>query len=705
MASLDDVLVGIRVDAFVDGAIAKLGVLGGELDAMDVKAKRAGASVSNMAKLGSIGSNVLLGVGVAAAAGLGLAVKAAISAQDSYARLSVAMTNANANTATNRQVVMAGVDSMAKLGFKSEDATAAYGTLITATGSVTQSTKLMAMAADYARYKNIDLGTASTILARGTQGSVKAFKELGITLDTHISKNAAITKAFDQLNQKIGGQATEYTKTFKGEVAATTAQLQLTGEKIGSAVLPVLTKLISGFNDIFNATKKYIPVILLVAGALGLMVLAWKAGNTVMTVSKFLTATWAEVTGTAAAATEGATAAQWSLNAALDANPIGVVVIALTALVAVTVLAWNKFQWFRDGVVTVFQVIINYIGYFIGWIGTLVKVLASIPGIGGPFKGIADDINNAANSVRNFSNNLDSLKNKKISIPGLGGSFGITPDASGSSGGSSGVNGDVTGGNVAPKSVANTALDNLRAAFTRAATIDAGGLFSTLLGVNSNGTLMVSTKAGIATAVSVWGKSFGAGIQGMIAAMKDQIANVAHMQSDSAKLLAQGFSKNFISSMIAQGPLIAGQEMDAILGGSSADRKTLLGLDKQSQKQLSQGIPGIGSGTAATIANTQAIKDNTSIIKKGLPITVPAGTSLLSLATGDKTTSSNKAYAALAAEKSKGKVQPLSITMNFSPDLSLSPQKIHDEVVKAFKYGLPQNNALSLVGQTSVPKH
>ena len=689
MSSINDVLVGIKVDAFVDGAIAKLGVLGGELDAMDVKAKKAGASVSNMAKLSTIGSYALLGIGAAAAAGLGMAVKTAIQAQDSYARLSVAMTNASVNTEANRQIVMNNVDAMAKLGFKSDIATAAYGTLITATGSVTQSTKLMSMAADYARYKNIDLGTAATILARGTQGSVKAFKELGITLDTHVSKNEAISKAFDQLNQKIGGQATEYTKTFKGEMASTTAQLELTGEKIGSAVLPVLTRLISGFNSVFNATKQYIPVILLTAGALGALVLVFKAENAIMSASKVIKGVWLELTGAQTVATEGATAAQWSLNAAMDANPVGVVIAGLTILVGVLVLAWNKLSWFRDGVVKVFQVIIDYVGYFIGWIGTLVKVLASIPGIGGPFKGIAKDINEAANSVRNFSNNLDSLKNKKISIPGFGaGNFGLSADTA-SAGAAPDITANVANGDVVPAGVANKALDGLRAAFTRAATIDAGGLFSTLLGVNPNGTLMVSTKAGIATAVSVWGKSFGSGIQGMINSMRDQIKNVGHMQSDAAKLLAQGFSKDFVSSMISQGPAIASQEMDAILGGSLKDRKTLLGLDKQSQKQLSQGIPGIGSGTAATVANTNAIIKNTAIITKNTPLTA-AGNPALNIGTpGGKDASA--AYSALAGLKGGSNLKPLAptINMHFSPDLSLSPQKVQQAVVHAFKYDIP----------------
>jgi phage-related protein len=49
-----------------------------------------------------------------------------------------------------------------------------------------------------------------------------------------------------------------------------------------------------------------------------------------------------------AAATGAATTTQWSLNAALAANPIGVVVIAITALVGAFILAWKHSETFRD---------------------------------------------------------------------------------------------------------------------------------------------------------------------------------------------------------------------------------------------------------------------------------------------------------------------------------------------------------------------
>ncbi|QIM22887.1 hypothetical protein G7075_20050 [Phycicoccus sp. HDW14] len=48
-----------------------------------------------------------------------------------------------------------------------------------------------------------------------------------------------------------------------------------------------------------------------------------------------------------AAATGIVTAAQWLWNAALTANPIGIVVVAIAALVAAIVLAWKNSETFR----------------------------------------------------------------------------------------------------------------------------------------------------------------------------------------------------------------------------------------------------------------------------------------------------------------------------------------------------------------------
>lgn len=60
---------------------------------------------------------------------------------------------------------------------------------------------------------------------------------------------------------------------------------------------------------------------------------------------------------TAATALPGLISGVWSFTAALLANPITWIVIAIVALVAVIVLLWNKCEWFRDGVMAIWGAI------------------------------------------------------------------------------------------------------------------------------------------------------------------------------------------------------------------------------------------------------------------------------------------------------------------------------------------------------------
>lgn len=62
------------------------------------------------------------------------------------------------------------------------------------------------------------------------------------------------------------------------------------------------------------------------------------------------------------------TAVQWALNAALLANPIGLIIIAIAALVAGIIYAWTNFEWFRDVVTAVWNAIWAVVETVVGWI-------------------------------------------------------------------------------------------------------------------------------------------------------------------------------------------------------------------------------------------------------------------------------------------------------------------------------------------------
>ncbi|MFI5542100.1 transglycosylase SLT domain-containing protein, partial [Nocardia sp. NPDC051900] len=68
----------------------------------------------------------------------------------------------------------------------------------------------------------------------------------------------------------------------------------------------------------------------------------------------------------AGVAQKGMAAATWLLNVAMDANPIGLVIAGLAALVAGVIYAWNHFDWFRNAVLDVW----DWMKKAGAWIGT-----------------------------------------------------------------------------------------------------------------------------------------------------------------------------------------------------------------------------------------------------------------------------------------------------------------------------------------------
>lgn len=98
------------------------------------------------------------------------------------------------------------------------------------------------------------------------------------------------------------------------------------------------------------------------------------------------------------------TAAQWALNAAMSANPIGLIIIAIAALVAVGVLLWKNWDTVKRSA------------------GDLwVNVKTAFGGIGDAISGAFDRAKNAVKGVFDwFGEKLSWLDKKVASIPLLG---------------------------------------------------------------------------------------------------------------------------------------------------------------------------------------------------------------------------------------------------------------------------------------------
>lgn len=113
------------------------------------------------------------------------------------------------------------------------------------------------------------------------------------------------------------------------------------------------------------------------------------------------------VTTAQTVATQASAAAQWALNAAMSANPIGLVVIALIALVAIFVVAYKKSETFRNIVNGALNKVRDVASAVFGWFKDHWKLLLAI--LTGPF-GLAvavivknwDKIKGAATAALDF---------------------------------------------------------------------------------------------------------------------------------------------------------------------------------------------------------------------------------------------------------------------------------------------------------------
>jgi hypothetical protein len=163
----------------------------------------------------------------------------------------------------------------------------------------------------------------------------------------------------------------------------------------------------------------------------------------------------------AGAATKGWAAAQWLLNAAWTASPIGVIVVGLALVAAGFVLAYRKIGWFRGGVQAVFgwlkdnwplvlailtgpvglavlAIVKNWAtlkdaaGRAVGWVkdrfGDLLSFFSSLPGklgrgAGDMFAFLRDSFKSAVNFIIRGWNGLD-FKIPGFDPPGPGPKFG-----------------------------------------------------------------------------------------------------------------------------------------------------------------------------------------------------------------------------------------------------------------------------------------
>ncbi|MGE0138662.1 MAG: phage tail length tape measure family protein [Ilumatobacteraceae bacterium] len=180
----------------------------------------------------------------------------------------------------------------------------------------------------------------------------------------------------DELGKEFGGSAeAQATASDKAKVAIGNLQ-----ESVGGLLVPAVDWFATVLTDkVIPATQSVVDWFdkhRAIAYTLGIVIGVLAAGYGIYTAAQIVSTV---ATGAWSAATGVATAGQWLLNAALSANPIGLVVIAIGLLVGALVVAYEKVGWFHDAI----DAIGRGIAGFFGWVQDHWPLLLAI--LTGPF--------------------------------------------------------------------------------------------------------------------------------------------------------------------------------------------------------------------------------------------------------------------------------------------------------------------------------
>ena len=226
-----------------------------------------------------------------------------------------------------------------------------------------------------------------------------AASDMAATMNDNLKGDLAnLNSAFEELKLKI----------FDGAESPMRSVVQF----ITSKVIPAITKLVENMDTVA-------PI---VAGIVTSFV-TLKATMAISSLISAITASWKAYK----AANEGATIAQWLFNAALNANPIVLIISLIAGLVVALVLLWNTNDGFREAVTNawekikeVFGNVIDAIkGFFSGlvekvqtaWESVKEAVSTAIEAIKGFFTGLVDSIKQAWENIKTaISEKIDAIK-------------------------------------------------------------------------------------------------------------------------------------------------------------------------------------------------------------------------------------------------------------------------------------------------------
>jgi hypothetical protein len=283
------------------------------------------------------------------AAALGSATKAAMEDQKEQAALALTLQNVTGATKQQIKEVEDQISAMSRAsGIADTDYRKSLEALTRGTKDVRVAMKDMNLVMDISTALQMDSTTVAEALAKAYQGNFKALRTLSPEMATMIKEGASLNDVMDVLGDTFGGSTAAAAETAAGKMAILKNSIGETSESIGAALLPIVEAVLPILNKFAAWAQDNPKAFLAIAAAIG-------------TVAAAIVAT----------------------NIAMALNPFSLIAAGIALLVVGLVTAYNKFEWFRDGVNAVVNTIIGFfegmVNAAIGVVNAIIAVYNSIP--------------------------------------------------------------------------------------------------------------------------------------------------------------------------------------------------------------------------------------------------------------------------------------------------------------------------------------
>jgi hypothetical protein len=280
---------------------------------------------------------------------LGDATKAAMEDQQEQAALALTLNNVTGASKAQTAQVEDQISAMSRAsGVADTEYRLALEALVRGTKDVDMAMRDMNLVMDISTATGTSSATVADALAKAYQGNFKALRSLSPEMSTMIKEGASLNEIMDVLGGTFGGATAASAETAAGKMKILSNSIGETKESIGAALLPVVEAVLPILNKFAMWAQDNPQAFLAIAGAIGAV-----AAAIVVT------------------------------NIAMALNPFALIAAGIALLVVGLVTAYNKFEWFRDGIKGIVNSIIGFyagmVNAVIGAVNAIVSAYNSIP--------------------------------------------------------------------------------------------------------------------------------------------------------------------------------------------------------------------------------------------------------------------------------------------------------------------------------------